>query len=179
MGDAKAYWRHQLVGFNEFWLLFKKNDFSEIEWYVHNPKVKKANFFTGITGALIFDKRVYDSDLFTMFEMAGEIIPIKSENGEELFLLNVLECVNCLNEKGSERDIYDDGSKGRLLKYAFYENCVSESSIFKIPETSQTEILTYVDVKGEADEFFYEYQKAGLSGLIFEQIFPNIGRDVN
>lgn len=151
----------------------KDNWSRDIEWYSFNPKNKKGNFFSlGNGGGFVFDKSVYDSDLLTLLEMAGEIIPIQVE-GQEFYVMNVLECVNALDEKNSQWDFYDDGSRANIKEYAFYSNRLSESSIFKIPQTSRTEILTYSGIKDEDDEFIAVYNKLNFAGLIFTEIFSN------
>jgi hypothetical protein len=62
-------------------------------------------------------------------------------------------------------------TKGRILKYAFHkERVMNESTIFKIPETSKTDIFCFADVKDREDEFYYIYQDNNLTGLIFEEI---------
>jgi hypothetical protein len=149
----------------------KENQLDNITWYIHNPKNKKGNFYIGVNGALVFDQAVYDSELFTLFEIAGEILPIHLESGEDLYALNILECVNMLNEAKTTFDLYDDGSRGRILKHAFYKDRISESSIFKIPETSRVEILTYTDVHDKDDEFFYLYKSLNFTGLKFEELY--------
>lgn len=161
----------ELLNILSFNCIPKKNQFDAISWYVFNPKAKKGNFYVGVTGALIFDQAVYDSDLFTLFEMAGEILPIYLESGETLYALNVLECINMLNKEGTIYDIYDDGTKGRILNYSFHKNRISESSIFKIPETSNSEILTYSGVQDSDDEFFNLYKKLNFKGLIFKEVY--------
>jgi hypothetical protein len=149
----------------------KEGQFDNIDWYIFNTKGKKGIFFNGITGALVFDQLVYESDLFTLFETAGEILPIKLEGGEKLYALNILECINMLNSKETTYDIYDNGENGRIINYSFYPNRISESSIFKIPETSRVDIFTYTGVHDESDEFFYLYKKLGLTGLVFEELY--------
>ncbi len=150
----------------------RKNDtFDPIEWYIFNPKKEKQNFFTGVTGALVFDQAVYESELFTLFEMAGEIIPIQMETGDMLYVLNVLECTNVLDHKQTSWSYYDDGSRGRILRFAFHNKGFSESSIFKIPETSRAQILSYSGLKDSDDEFFSLYHKLGFTGLVFEELF--------
>ncbi len=150
----------------------RNNDLAALSWYVFDPKTKAKNFYCGIPGALIFDQKVYDSNLLDLFEMAGEVLPLKLENGEILYVLNVLECVNMLNQHKTIWDIYGDGTKGRILQYSFHES-VPESSIFKIPETSRIDVLTYVGIKGDAlDEFYNLYKKMGFTGLEFKEIYP-------
>ena len=141
-----------------------------INWYAFNPKSKLGNFFTlGTGGAFAFDQHVYDSDLLGLLEMAGEIIPIQM--GEHtLYILNVLECVNALDEDHTKWDYYDDGSRGRILEYAFHKR-FSESSLFKIPQTCKGEILTYSGLKDNDDEFKSLYEKLNFTGLLFDKVF--------
>jgi len=152
----------------------KGNAYENINWYIHNPKKKRSNFYMGINGALIFDKVVYDSEIYTSLEMAGEILKIKMENGECLFVLNVMECINILDYNKTIWNYYDDGSRGRILEYAFYNEGVSESTLFKIPETSSVDIFTYSEAKHQNDEFYFLYKQFGFTGLNFEEIktFP-------
>ncbi len=125
----------------------------------------------GVPNALIFDKEVYDSEIFTLFEIAGEILPIHLESGEILYALNILECVNMLNKKDTVYDFYESGEiSNRILKYSFYSDRIPESSIFKISDTSRSDIFTYSDVKYEGDEFFYLYNKLKFTGLVFNNM---------
>lgn len=143
----------------------------ETDWYVYNPTQMKGDFFSlGISGVFAFNEKVYQSDLFTMLEMSGEILPIMVED-EPLFLLNILECVNMLNEQACHWDTYEDGSRGRILSYSFHVNRVSESSLFKIPQTCKTEMLTYTGLKSSEDEFKSVYEKLNFTGLVFQEIF--------
>ena len=88
-----------------------------------------------------------------------------------MFILNVLECVDCLNEKATHFDTYSDGSRGRILKYSFHLDKIQKSNLFKIPETSKTEILTYLDPKDNEEGFIDLYKKLGFKGLVFKRVF--------
>jgi hypothetical protein len=148
----------------------RSQNWSPINMYVFNPKKKKGNFFSlGGFGALVFDEIVLDK-MLTFLEMAGEILPLNVE-GTTLYCLNVLECVNSLDQNKTVWDHYDDGTKGRILKYAFHSNRTTNSSIFKIPETCRTEVLVYSGVKDEEDEFYSSYKKCGFTGLDFTEIY--------
>jgi len=107
--------------------------------------------------------------LFTLLEMAGQILPINVD-GKKLYALNVLECINCLDQENSKFDYYEDGTKGRILRYAFHHR-LTASSIFKIPETSRGEILTYSGVKDAEDEFYSLYKQLKFTGLRFEELY--------
>ena len=148
----------------------KKYNWPKIKWYPYDTSKKAGNFYSlGGVGAFAFDSKVYESEIFSLLEMAGEILPIDA-GGEVLYVLNVLECVNMLDHQSSKWHLYDDGSKGRILEYRFHENCITESSIFKIPETCKGEILTYCNVKSKYDEFRYLYDELKFSGLTFEKL---------
>ncbi|AXE18452.1 hypothetical protein DR864_12160 [Runella rosea] len=152
----------------------KSKSWPNIDWYIYNPKKKKGNFFTtGSGGSFAFDEEVLNSDLFSLIEMAGEVLPIKLEDNTNLYILNVLKCINPLNQKKTKWQLYEDGSKGRILDYSFHTNRFSESSLFKIPETSKIEILTYSGIKGDEDEFKSLYEYLGFTGLEFKQIYTD------
>jgi hypothetical protein len=144
------------------------------KYYIFNPKIKEKNFYTTmLSGILVFDGHALEI-CRTIFEMCGEILPIELENGKRLYMLNVLDCVSGLNYETSEWDYYDDGTKGRILKYGFHPNRVKvESSIFKIPETCKVDIFTYSGVKDKEDEFYGLYKENNLTGLIFEELYSD------
>jgi hypothetical protein len=146
-------------------------DWKGLEVYIYNPKRKKRDFFNMGIGTLIFNEKVLDI-CQTVFEMAGEILPIKIErDGEKLYLLNILQCRNGLDYDRTVWDYYYDGTKGRILDYKFHEWRVQdESTLFKIPETSKTDIFCFTDDRNEDDQFYYLYHKHKLTGLIFEEI---------
>jgi len=159
-----------ILDYTSFNCELKQKGWENVNWYIYNPKVKVKNFFSlGSSSAFAFDENVYDSDLFTLLEMAGQIIPINVE-GKRLYILNVMNCINILNKGETERFKYDNGSEGRILKYAFYENRISESTLFKIPETCKGEILTYTSRRDLLDEFKSLYEQLEFTGLVFEEI---------
>lgn len=148
----------------------KNKDWSDIKWRSYNPLHRVGNFYHASSGFLVFDEKVYDSDIFTLFEMAGQILPMKVGQ-KKLFALNIMECVNCLDEENTNFDTYDDGSRGRILKYQFLKRYFSESSIFKIPEENKHGIFTYSGLKDPDDEFYSLYKKLNFTGLIFDKVF--------
>ena len=148
----------------------KKDDFKDVSFYIYNPKTKPMNFFSTGGGCLVFDEKTLEL-CRTVFEMSGEIIPIEVERSEDLYILNVLECMNGLDYENTKWDYYSDGTKGRILNYVFHkERVMNESTIFKVPETSKTDIFCFADVKDREDEFYHIYHDNKLSGLIFEEI---------
>ena len=149
----------------------RSQGWEELEVYIQNPKMKAKKFSNLGSGILVCDQIAFDL-LETLFEMSGEILSLKLERSDKkLHLINILECLNCLDYKKTEWDMYDDGTKGRILKYSFLKERVgSESTLFKIPETSKIYIFTITGLKNPSDEFFSLYHKHKLTGLTFELI---------
>jgi len=145
-------------------------DWEDLMVYIYNPKKKPKNFYRLTSGILVFDEKALEA-CQTVFEKAGEIIPIQVERGSKLYILNALNCINGLDYDRTVWDYYDDGTKGRILEYKFHENrIVNESTIFKIPETCATSIFCFTDERDEDDQFYHLYHKHKLTGLIFEEI---------
>jgi hypothetical protein len=148
----------------------RKKEWEELQVYIYNPKIKPKNFYSYASGILVFDEKALEI-CENVFEMSGEILPIQVERGPKLYLLNILECMNGLDYDSTIWDYYDDGTKGRILEYAFHKDRIeNESTIFKIPETSKTDIFCFSDVKDRSDEFYHLYHDNNLTGLIFEEI---------
>lgn len=149
----------------------RQPDWEILEVYVYNPKTKPKKFYNMGSGILVFDESVLEV-CEPIFEMSGEILPLQVERGPKLYLLNILECMNGLNYDTTVWDYYDDGTKGRILKYGFHsERVKNESTLFKIPETSKTDIFCFCDVKDSEDEFYHLYHNHKFTGLIFEEMY--------
>lgn len=142
------------------------------DWFVFNPMLKAGDFSYVVSGVLAFNERVYDSDLGPLLEMAGEVLPI-DVNGRRAYVLNVLECCSMLNERKSIWNPDDPNNALLIKKYAFYEDRITESTLFKIPQTARVQVLTYCDVKDPEDEFYYLYHSLGFSGLTFECLYSS------
>ncbi len=137
---------------------------------MHNPKTKPKNFYLLDSSCLVFDQKTLEL-CRSVFEMSGEIIPIQIERGPELYILNILECMNGLDYENTVWDYYGDGTKGRILEYAFHkERIINESTIFKIPETVNIDIFCFANTKDREDEFYHIYHDNGLTGLLFEEM---------
>ncbi len=140
------------------------------EVYVHNPMRERGNFSSLCPGGLVVDASTKDS-LPDFFEMAGELLPLPHQESP-FFLLNVLECVNSLDQQMTKWVIGErTGAKIRILEYHFHKERFSESTIFKIPETYLSEILCASGMKDPEDEFKSRVEAYGLTGLKFEMLW--------
>jgi hypothetical protein len=111
----------------------------------------------------------------TQFEMAGELLPLPCD-GVELTVLNVLECINCLDHerstwlttKDGQRIYPDPFKKG---SYVFHAERLPESSLFKIPELRQGRVLCRERDGDPELEFKAAVELHGLVGLKFQLLW--------
>jgi hypothetical protein len=104
---------------------------------------------------------------------AGELLALLYSN-KRFALLNVMQCVNCLDQDKTEWEIGETTGKPiRIEKYAFHGSRLPESSIFKIPETRRGEILCYEGVKDPDDEFKPFVERHEITGLKFTELWSS------
>jgi hypothetical protein len=140
--------------------------------YFGNPMLKPGNFLHFASGAFVLDSSGCEA-LRTILEMAGELLPLRHEDAD-FHLMNVLECVNCLDP---QRTQWVRGkatnAKIRIKEYHFEPSHFSESTLFKIPETALGEVLTVSGLKDQDDEFKSVVERRGLEGIVFEEIWAD------
>lgn len=139
---------------------------------VDDPALRAGDFWHLHPGALVSTPDAYES-IAEFFEMAGERLPLPYR-GHDYVLLNVTECINCLDQKATEwASERSHGAQVSITHYAFHRNRFSQSSLFKIPETAESEILTLERYQDPEDEFKSAVEEAGLTGLLFEEIWSD------
>lgn len=114
--------------------------------FIYKPLHRKGDLYNFSANTLIFSPRATER-LRTHLEMAGELLEVPYE-GQSYWLLNVLVCINCLDEARTKWVEYD-GVRAYPEKYVFHSNRFSESCIFKIPETYRSEVLALDREDGE------------------------------
>jgi hypothetical protein len=141
------------------------------EVFVYMPRLKKGEFFQFHPDHLITSPRATNV-LRVFLEMSGELLPLPY-NGEEYTLLNVTECIDCLDSDKSEWLTTEKGERVYPLKYAFYPQWFSESALFKIPESCAREVLLVEGMRGASEEFRAVVERNGLKGLEYELIWSD------
>jgi hypothetical protein len=138
--------------------------------YVSNPTLRQGSFLHLAAGAFVVDHSGCEL-LRTILEIAGELLPLP--HGDSVFyLLNVLECVNCLDQQRTKWILgKTTNARIRIKEYHFEASRLSESTLFKIPETASAEILTVTGLKDPDDEFKSVVERHGLEGILFEEVW--------
>jgi hypothetical protein len=140
--------------------------------FIYRPTLKGGDFYQFHTDLLITSPRATDV-LLTHLEMAGELLPLPHQ-GVEYTILNVLECINCLDQEATEwRLAPRTGERISPKKYVFHSDRFSESMLFKIPETRRGEILVVEGLHDPEEEFRFVVEHAGLKGLLFEELWTD------
>jgi hypothetical protein len=150
----------------------------EIKFKVEHER--KSNFYFLNHGALVFDQEVYDSELHTSFEFAGQIIELKMSTGEKLYLSNILINQVALDYSLSILGDFDEIGERKLIDPHYdlgRTDCVA--SLFKMPENASSAI--YCTNYASEHDFYGDYQKLKFQGLEFnllgKYIIDNSKRD--
>jgi hypothetical protein len=111
------------------------------------------------------------NELRPILEAAGELLPIRY-GLESLSLLNVIASVDYLQPGVPGPKTGQQPGEGTSRRYSFDLARMPESSIFKIPETAETEILCSVGIRDPDREFKPVVERLGLKGLVFREVWP-------
>lgn len=142
--------------------------------YVYEPKLRAGDFwgFQMQRSTFAIAPRVHKL-VEPLLCLAGQLLPLPYED-QVFHLLNVTECVNCLDQSATEW-VYGKSTGKRIdvEKYVFHADRLPESSVFKIPETASSEILCYEGLKDPEDEFKPSVELQALTGLRFHKLWSS------
>lgn len=144
----------------------------EVSWtspkvYIYKPFHKKGDLFHFSDSGPIFGPSATEK-LRMHLEMAGELLPL-SYQGEIYTLLNVTECINCLDQEKTEWVTAPDGTRLWPGRYVFHPDRFSESDIFKIPETYRAEVLV-ID-RDDDEGFVAALKEHNIQGYTLELLW--------
>jgi hypothetical protein len=138
--------------------------------YILEPNLRIGHFPALFSKAVIVVDEVALKQLRGFLEMSGELLPLPYK--DKLYhVLNVTGCYNVLDERRTQWRY----EKGRLPidRYAFHRNRLTETPLFKIPESCRTEILTCEGLNDPEHEFKGRLEQLGLTGLLFEELWSS------
>lgn len=148
----------------------KRGIWEPFEVFVLRPKLLPPDLWGfELSGTLIVNQKVAD-ELDGFFARAGELLPV-SWKGQQLFLLNVTECLNNLDRERSEWLKTPGGELVFPTRFVFRSRRFSESSIFKIPETSKGAILIREETGDPETEFKAAVEHRGIKGVSFKLLW--------
>jgi hypothetical protein len=132
--------------------------------YSPYPRRRKPDLWHlfGVAGIVIPAHLTMNLEPF--LSKAGELLPLKSTNGDFL-LLNILEDIDCLDSFGSDL-------KAIPPRLSFIEHRLDETGLFKVPETDTADIY-HVEREDDEDSFRKRIQALELTGLRFEPVWTS------
>lgn len=104
-----------------------------------------------------------------MLEAGGEILPLATNDGVDLFVLNVTRVIDALDEERSDLTRFPDSNKIMAVwAPAFHEPMIRGVDFFKLPMRSSCLLV--------GDYFVERVREAGLEGLDFTPVWsPETG----
>ncbi|MGM7703481.1 imm11 family protein [Pseudalkalibacillus sp. Hm43] len=101
-----------------------------------------------------------------------ELLPLLTESGErEYYAINVINVLDCIDERHSEVERFRNGKIMEYTKYAFQKDVIKEENIFKIVDHEKKIIFsTKVFV---SDLFRERVLESGLKGFDFIEVWDS------
>ncbi len=145
----------------------RSKDWSPPPVFVYSPKLKAGSFYNGNNAILIANQKA-TSALRYLFEMAGDLLPLPYK-GEMYTLLNVTNCIDCLDQNETRWIIAPNGARLGIQHYVFRADRLSPSPIFKIPKERRTSLFVVEGLVEPEQEFREIVRREELKGLIFDE----------
>ena len=127
--------------------MYQRSDFP---WLMDSPLVMRAMAVEALRDIL---------------QRHGEILPLSTDDGVELYAFNVHAAVDALDEARSDVWRFPNGRIGDIKKPAFFEAQIRDLEIFRLPIRGSS---TYV-----TDTFVNRVHEAGLVGLDFPLVWSS------
>jgi hypothetical protein len=135
--------------------------------------LKQGNFSHCWEGGFIVDTRA-STVLKPILEECAEMLPLKRYKGRAYHLLNVLNCVDCLDE---QRTKWRVGKKNKtrfaIDEFQFIPERLPDSMLFRIPKN--VALFTVVGHPKARAEFKTIVEREGLTGLKFDEVWSEGG----
>jgi len=101
-------------------------------------------------------------------EMAGELLSL-THKGEELRVLNILHCLDCLDEGKSEWKQMRSTGRRRIVRPCIRSDRLTSSTLFKSAH-ARHDIFCWEDEGDPEYEFKAAVEANKLTGLLFEEV---------
>jgi hypothetical protein len=153
----------------------RKNEWTPVAVYNRMPQLEETDFYQYHPSGLIINERALEAFGQAYLETYAEVLPLICDEphcpAEKLYLINVTECVNCLDHA---KTVWKGLSRILFVKPAFRsERLPWPGTLFKIPETSATAVYLCEDTDASTNAFREVMERSQLRGLIFETIWQS------
>lgn len=111
-------------------------------------------------------------ELADILENIGELLPFKVDD-QTWYALNVTNLIDALDEDNSTYLINTGDIKLNLVKFSFFQEKLTDTNIFKIPQDNYTEIFCCDNRNSDEailNNLFCAVSAKGYTGMVFEEV---------
>jgi hypothetical protein len=149
--------------------------------YPDEPGLRRGNFMYLWSQNFAIDDHAL-AVLKPVLENCCEFLPLAPFEGQIFYLINALQCVDCLdNEQTEMAQAFRDKITGqdlpskRIERYVFDPKKLPLSALFRIPEDRTRAELTVSGLTSPYAEFKSIVEREGLTGIQFEELWSTNG----
>jgi len=143
-----------------------RSEWVELEMKPSDDRLKTPDIWEIVPGAFALEQQAYYELCSSAEEtQQGYMNSLRCE-GRKLAVINSAHCPDCLIE---DESVFVCGNRSKIKKYVFDGEQLAVS-LFKIPQTKQTELFT-LDGFDEDNDFKTLVEKFGFTGVIFEPLW--------
>ncbi len=144
----------------------KADAWSPLPVYSDRPRLEEPDIWHLVGCAVLVMSKATVEALEPFVSMAGELLPvISSETSDELYALNILEDVACLDPTAYDLDAL-------TLYPRFIEHRLPETGLFKVPQIDTVDIFC-VERSDDHDSFRSRVEARGLGGVTFKRVWSS------
>ena len=137
-----------------------RTKWAELEMRPSDDTLKLPDIWEVVPGAFAIEKKAYkELSSSTEETQQGNMRFLRCEK-RKLAVINSTHCVDCLEVEKSE---FDKGDPSKIVKYSFDGKQLA-ISLFKIPQTKSTELLT-LDGFDDENDFKTLVERFGFTGI--------------
>lgn len=130
----------------------------------------------GVSGAFAIGDSAFEK-VSALLELAGQSLPIRLVDAE-LQICNILECIDCIDERLSEWKRGSNGERIEVIRPYFQYYDIGPSTLFKIPQKAAS-IYAWEEHKDPDDEFKACVEEYKLTGLEFRAVWSESNGIIN
>lgn len=140
--------------------------------YEEHARLPRGNFARSWGGGFLVDSRAMTA-IQSILGDECEFLPMLPFNGETLYLMNLLTCIDCLDREKTEFAIDEASGRklSRAMNYCFHPDKISSASVFKLPK--RVGVFAATGTGAGQPEFKTLIERQKLTGLIFRELWSD------
>jgi len=150
----------------------KADTWRQVKMRILEPNLIAGDFIRVASGAFAVRDRAVEV-IRTVAERSGELLPL-DYRGERFWVINSVGAFDLLDHDAVEW-VYgkSTGKPIGVKKYAFSPSIMVERPLFKLPHSARGFIFTTEGLMAPEDEFKGVVEAAGLTGLLFKEVWSD------